>query len=380
VTVAEPPRWEPTSGLLDAAYRGQRVLVTGHTGFKGAWLTLWLQHLGARVTGYALAPDTDPSPFTLLGLEGLCDHTLGDLRDLSALRDTVRRAAPTHVFHLAAQPLVRRSYLRPLETLETNVQGTAHLLEALRLERARAAVVIVTSDKCYENRETLEGYREDDPVGGHDVYSMSKGAAELVTASWRRSFFPPERLAEHGVAVASARAGNVVGGGDFAEDRLVPDAVRALAGGAPIPVRNPDAVRPWQHVLEPLAGYLLLGARLAGHGVGDPARYCRAWNFGPALGEPRPVRALVESLLRHWGAGAWEDLHRPGAVHEAKLLQLNVDRAREALRWVPRWGFERTVAHTVRWYKTWHQGGSPEVLRALSLEQARGYLRGGEDD
>jgi CDP-glucose 4,6-dehydratase len=239
-------------------------------------------------------------------------------------------------------------------------------------------VVIVTSDKCYENRETLDGYREGDPLGGHDVYSMSKGAAELVAASWRRSFFPPEELPRHGVAVASARAGNVVGGGDFAEDRIVPDAVRALSRGVPVPVRNPASVRPWQHVLEPLAGYLLLGARLAGHGTSDPSAHCQAWNFGPALGEPHPVGALADALVRHWGSGRWEDLHRPSGVHEARLLRLNVDKARERLRWVPRWGFERTVAHTVRWYRAWHEGADPSALRALSLEQVRDYLRGPE--
>src|SRR6185295_9615522 len=236
-----------------------------------------------------------------------CRHLTGDIRDLAALRQALATARPAIVFHLAAQPLVRRSYQEPLETLETNVMGTARLLEAIRAEKLRCAVVVVTSDKCYENREWAYGYRADEPMGGHDVYSMSKGAAELVVSSFRRSFFPPAKLDEHGVAIASARAGNVIGGGDWGADRIVPDAVGALARKLPIQVRNPDAVRPWQHVLEPLGGYLLLGARLCNAGVGRPADFCEAWNFGPNLEAVRPVKELVSGLVDKWGSGGrWE--------------------------------------------------------------------------
>lgn len=246
---------------LRSAYAGKRVLLTGHTGFKGAWLTLWLERLGAKVTGLSLAPEKD-SVFLTAGVEASCEHRVADIRDLGKVREIVAAVKPDVVLHLAAQALVRRSYVDPLETLGSNVTGTAHVLEAIRLEKHRCAVVVVSSDKCYENREWVYGYREDDAMGGHDPYSMSKGATELVTSSWRRSFFHPAKLSEHGVAIASARAGNVIGGGDWAADRIVPDCIRSLSKGAPIGVRSPKAVRPWQHVLEPLGGYLLLGARL----------------------------------------------------------------------------------------------------------------------
>jgi len=260
----------PSVAELRASFAGKRVLVTGHTGFKGSWLTLWLADLGAEVTGYALAPDTTPALFERAGVEKRCRSIISDVRDAARLAAVVKEAKPDVILHLAAQPLVRLSYEQPLETLQTNVLGTANLLEAVRAAGRPCAVVVVTSDKCYENREWLYGYREDEAMGGHDVYSMSKGAAELVTASWRRSFFHPQRLAQHGVAIASARAGNVVGGGDWARDRIVPDAIAALAAGQAIPVRNPDGVRPWQHVLEPLGGYLLLGARLMSNPLTPP--------------------------------------------------------------------------------------------------------------
>jgi CDP-glucose 4,6-dehydratase len=363
----------PTAAELRRAYGGKRVLLTGHTGFKGGWLALWLRELGAEVTGYALAPDPMPSLYLASGVEGACRSVIADVRDLPRLRGAVREAQADFVFHLAAQPLVRLSYERPLETLETNVLGTAHLLEALRGERRQCAVVIVTSDKCYENRERTEGYREDEAMGGHDVYSTSKGAAELVVASWRRSFFPPSRLAEHGIAVASARAGNVVGGGDWAKDRIVPDAVAALVAGRPIPVRNPAAVRPWQHVLEPLGGYLLLGARLA-PGAEERARFCEAWNFGPRPEDARPVRDVVEALVAAWGSGSWEDRRDPAAPHEAGLLRLDVAKAEARLGWTPRWRFEETFRRTVEWYRTFHAGASPEALAGLCRRQIADYL------
>ncbi|HVE85079.1 MAG TPA: CDP-glucose 4,6-dehydratase, partial [Myxococcales bacterium] len=267
------PPAPPDDAELRAAYQGKRVLLTGHTGFKGGWLALWLAELGAQVTGFALPPDTEPSFFNLAGVGDRCRHVVGDVRDPGELSRALSECSPHYVFHLAAQSLVRRSYERPIETLQTNVMGTAHLLEAIRQSRHRCALVVVTSDKCYENREWLYGYREHEPMGGHDVYSMSKGAAELLVASYRRSFFPPERLHEHGVALATARAGNVIGGGDWAPDRLVPDVVQALVDRRPVPVRNPGSVRPWQHVLEPAGAYLLLGARLAGAGTAHPEQF-----------------------------------------------------------------------------------------------------------
>jgi CDP-glucose 4,6-dehydratase len=262
-----------------------------------------------------------------------------------------------------------------VETIETNVLGTANLLEAIRLEGRRCAVVIVTSDKCYENREWVHGYREEDSLGGHDVYSASKAATELVTASYRRSFFPPALLSQHGVALASARSGNVIGGGDWAQDRIVPDAITALAAGRPIPVRNPEAVRPWQHVLEPLGGYLLLGARLLEGGNAAGAA-CEAWNFGPSLEASVPVSSLVTALLRHWGEGGWEDRRDPAAPHEAGLLRLSIDKAWHRLGWAPRWSLDDAVSRTVAWYRAFLSGAGAEALRSLSLVQIDDFLSG----
>jgi CDP-glucose 4,6-dehydratase len=364
----------PDLAELGRTFAGKRVLLTGHTGFKGSWLTLWLAELGAEVTGYALPPETRPALHQVIGAERLCRSVLADVRDADRLRDAVRQARPDFVFHLAAQSLVRVSYQRPVETVATNVLGTAHLLDALRLEGRPCAVVVVTSDKCYENRERATGYHEDEPMGGHDVYSASKGAAELVVASFRRSFFPPARLAEHGVALATARAGNVVGGGDWASHRLVPDAVGALAQGQPIPVRNPDSVRPWQHVVEPLGAYLLLASRLAGAGPGHPADFCEAWNFGPLDRDVRTVRELVEALIAAWGHGSWEDHRDPAAPHEAALLRLSTEKARDRLAWAPRWGFEETVRRTAAWYRAHQSGEAGPVLADRCRAELRAYL------
>ncbi|WP_394833818.1 CDP-glucose 4,6-dehydratase [Pendulispora rubella] len=368
----------PTGEELERTYRGRRVLVTGHTGFKGSWLTSWLRELGAQVTGFALAPGTEPSMFDVLALEERCHrHVIGDVRDADAVRACVRDAEPEIVFHLAAQALVRESYERPLETLATNVMGTAHLLEALRQEKSNAAVVVVTSDKCYENQEWDYGYREDEPMGGHDVYSMSKGAAELVVSSWRRSFFEPAIAAgTEGVWLASARAGNVIGGGDFAKDRIVPDVLRALSAKQPVFVRNPRSVRPWQHVLEPLGGYLLLGARLCTGSAEERSRICQAWNFGPETGDTRTVAALVESFIHSFGEGEWKDGHRPGELHEAKLLRLSIEKAHARLGWRPRWAFPQTVQATASWYAAWHRGAGRDELRNLTAEQIRQYVLG----
>lgn len=360
----------PTRHDLAGAYAGKRVFLTGHTGFKGGWLALWLRDLGAEVFGYALAPDPDPALFRAAGVEEAVHHRLGDVRDPAALRTALAEARPDVVFHLAAQPLVRESYAAPVATVETNVLGTVHLLEAVRLARRPCAVVVVTSDKAYENRERHDGYHEDEAMGGHDLYSASKGAAEILVSAYRSSFFPRGRIREHGVALATARAGNVVGGGDWAKDRIVPDAVSALAAGRPVPVRNPSSVRPWQHVLEPLGGYLLLGARLAGEGG---AAFAEGWNFGPRDDDAVPVRDLVQALIGSWGSGSWEDRSDPAAPHEAAFLRLRIDKARSRLGWSPRWDVGETMRRTARWYRAFHEGAGPAGMKALTLEQIQDY-------
>lgn len=354
---------------LRKAYGGKRVFLTGHTGFKGGWLALWLRELGATVTGYSLAPDTNPSLFEVARVGVGVRHLEGDVRDLQHLRRALAEAKPDYVFHLAAQALVRRSYDDPITTLQTNVLGTANVLEALRLERRPCAAVMVTSDKCYENRGWVHGYREDDAMGGHDVYSMSKGAAELVIASWRRSFFAPEALDSHRIAVASARAGNVIGGGDWCLDRIVPDCVRALAAGGPVPVRNPRSVRPWQHVLEPLGGYLLLGAKLAA----GRADLCAPWNFGPRLEDAQPTQRLVELFIERWGEGRWEDRHDPREPHEAKFLRLSIEKAQALLGWLPRWCLRQAVEKTADWYRSYYLDRPAQGMRELCVQQIRAY-------
>jgi CDP-glucose 4,6-dehydratase len=365
--------------MLDQRFwHGRRVLLTGHTGFKGSWLLLWLLSLGAQVWGYALEPETESSLFASLGIDqGQADclgggfhHRLGDLRELQALQAVVAEAQPEVVLHLAAQPLVRRSYRDPLETWATNVQGSLHVLEALRPLQHPCAVVMVTTDKVYANREWDFGYREDDRLGGHDPYSASKAAAELAIASWRASFCGSASHQNPHLSIATARAGNVIGGGDWAEDRIVPDAMRALAAGELIPVRRPEATRPWQHVLEPLGGYLLLAERL----YSDDASYASAFNFGPALEANRPVRELVEAALQHW-SGHWQDLSDPHAPHEAGRLHLQIDKAHHQLSWQPRWDFVTTVARTVAWYRAVHEGTNPLECCLADLEAYLGSGR-----
>ncbi len=329
-------------------YRGKRVLLTGHTGFKGSWLAEWLLALGADVTGLALAPATTPALFDELGLAGRLHHRMGDIRDLSVVRQAVEAAQPDFIFHLAAQPLVRLSYEQPVETYATNVLGTVHVLEAIRLAKQPCVVVAVTTDKCYENKEWVHSYREEDPMGGYDPYSSSKGAAELVVSAYRRSYFSGT---DSPVKLASGRAGNVIGGGDWALDRIVPDCIRALQRDETIPVRNKVATRPWQHVLEPLSGYLQLGANL--HRASAPGALqppCGGFNFGPALTSNRTVADLVQEVLKHW-PGRWEDRSDPKAVHEAKLLNLATDKAFHFLKWQPVWDFPQTIERTVSWYR-----------------------------
>jgi CDP-glucose 4,6-dehydratase len=328
---------------LNRVFEGKRVWLSGHTGFKGSWLSEWLLQLGAVVHGYALAPDTTPALFEQLGLAGRLEHEIADIRDVEAVRRSVDSFRPDFVIHMAAQPLVRRSYVIPVETYETNVMGTINVLEALRAYHSSCSVVIVTTDKCYENHESGRAYEESDPLGGHDPYSSSKAMAEIATSAYRNSYFQKSP-----VRVASARAGNVIGGGDWAEDRIVPDAMRALNQGDKIRVRNPKAVRPWQHVLEPLGGYLTLAA-----GLTADASLATAFNFGPGPDSNRTVEDLVTEILKN-RQGSSEDACDPKALHEAKLLNLSISKAEQLLGWKPRWGFEETIQRTVSWYDQAH--------------------------
>ncbi|MRS12078.1 MAG: CDP-glucose 4,6-dehydratase [Actinobacteria bacterium] len=349
-------------------FAARRVFVTGHTGFKGAWLAEWLLTLGADVTGYALEPPTDPSLFDELALAGRMNHHIGDVRDLEGLRVAMTAAAPEIVFHLAAQPLVRLSYDEPVMTYDTNVMGTVNLLEAVRSCPSVRVVAIVTSDKCYENHETGQAYRETDAMGGYDPYSSSKGCAELVAAAYRRSFFGPASP----VRVVTVRAGNVIGGGDWALDRIVPDCVRALQAGVPVEVRNPGAVRPWQHVLEPLSGYLWLASRLLADGG---AEFDGAWNFGPAEQGTVEVREVVDAVIAAWGSGSWVG---PDAAairpHEATLLALDIQKARRLLGWEPVYDITHTLQITSAWYAARHAGDS---VRALTDADIAAYEESG---
>lgn len=352
-------------------WNGKKVFVTGHTGFKGSWLCLWLERLGAEVTGYALAPQSAPNLFELAGLTKTVATVYADVRDRTRLSEALLAARPDIVFHLAAQPLVRYSYVNPVSTYETNVMGTVYMLEAVRhaieLGVPIRAVVNVTTDKCYENQEWDWSYRETDRLGGHDPYSSSKACSEWVTASYRKSFFPPERYASHGVAVATARAGNVIGGGDWSEDRLIPDCMRSLLAEQPVVLRNPDAVRPWQHVLEPLHGYLLLAERLATHGA---ATYAEGWNFGPRDEDTLTVREIVERLCARWSGGASWRTADGEAVHEAQQLRLDSSKARRWLGWKPRWTIDEAVDRVLTWTEAYRRG---EDMRAVTLAQVAGF-------
>lgn len=335
-------------------FRDRRVLVTGHTGFKGSWLALWLHRLGAKVGGYAPASGDELSNFNAASVRDVLDASfVGDIRDGAALAQAASTFDPDLILHLAAQPIVRRSYADPRETFEVNVIGAASVLDAIRARNKPCAVVMVASDKCYENLEQEWGYRENDPLGGFDPYSASKGAAEIVVASYRRSFFHPDKLVQHGVKIASARAGNVIGGGDWAKDRILVDAALALANGTPIKVRSPNAIRPWQHVLDSLGGYLLLASRLL---TSDNPRLCGPWNFGPAPGDEFPVRKLVEEFIAGWGAGSWDDVSDPKQPHEAGVLRLCIDKSMTRLGWRPRWGAQEAVRRAARWYRRFYSG------------------------
>ncbi len=352
-----------------AFYRGKRVLVTGHTGFKGSWLCMWLYAAGARVHGVALPPPTTPNLFEEARVHDLLASDLVvDVRDPEAIARAVRTAEPDVVFHLAAQPLVRRSYREPRATFDTNVMGTVNLLEAVRMAESVRVCQIVTSDKCYENRGWARGYRENDVMGGADPYSASKGCAELVVAAYRRSFTATaDNSRQPGTSLSSVRAGNVIGGGDWAEDRIIPDCVRALTAKEPISVRNPRAIRPWQHVLEPLHGYLLLGARQ----WADPVQFADGWNFGPADADSVPVREVVELAVSTWGAGSWVDRSHAEHPHEAHALRLDITKALTLLNWRPVLSVREAVGATVAWYR--RRAASGFDAQAACLNEIAAY-------
>lgn len=324
---------------MDTFWKDKRVFITGHTGFKGSWLCLLLNKLGADVYGYALNPPTTPSLYQMCNIDSFVHSTIGDIRNLSILQGTLGKALPDIVIHMAAQPLVRLSYKNPVETFETNVMGTVNLLEAVRHTSSVKSVVNVTTDKCYDNKEWLWGYRENEPIGGYDPYSNSKGCSELITAAYRNSFFNPGKYAEHGVAIATARAGNVIGGGDWADDRLIPDFIRAILNNEKIKIRSPYAIRPWQHVLEPLNGYLMLAEKL----YTDGPKFAEAWNFGPYEEDAKSVEWIVQHLCTMWGKGAAYEVDKNPQPHEANYLKLDCSKARTLLGWKPRWNLEKAI-------------------------------------
>jgi len=349
-------------------YRNKRVLITGHTGFKGSWLAIWLKELGAHVIGYALDPPSDLNNFTATGLCEKIIHTHGDLCDLDHLLAVFSKFKPEFVFHLAAQPIVRLSYDEPKRTFDTNIGGTVNVLEAVRATPSVKILVNIASDKCYENKEWVWGYRENDPMGGHDPYSASKGAMEIVCTAYLRSFFGQCGRGPH-IGFATARAGNVIGGGDWGQDRLVPDCIRALSNGQAIGIRSPYAIRPWQHVLESLSCYLHLGAAL----WKNPQKYSGPWNFGPDNSSHLTVVAMVNRLIKYWGEGAWEDLSDPNALHEANLLKLNCDKAHAELGWRSVLTVEECLQMTVDWYKEFYAGRRKEEMYLFCVGQIRKY-------
>lgn len=348
-------------------WKDKKVFLTGHTGFKGSWLSLWLNSMGAKVTGYALAPNTAPNLYDVLDISTSIEKShIADIRDLITLQRVIVEAKPDIVIHMAAQPLVRYSYAHPVETYATNVMGAVHLLESLRAINTVRATVIVTTDKCYENTERLEGYRESEPMGGHDPYSNSKGCAELVTAAYRQSYFPESKFLEHRHAIASARAGNVIGGGDWSEDRLIPDAIKAFENHRILSVRNPLATRPWQHVLEPLSGYLVLAQALYQNGQ----QYMGAWNFGPRDEDAKSVKEVVDLLISKWGSAAVWEQDAGSYPHEANSLKLNISKAYEQLGWSPKWSLDIAIDHIASWQRAYQ---NKQDMKAISLSHIQTY-------
>lgn len=334
--------------LFDGFYKGKRILVTGHTGFKGSWLSVWLHELGADIVGVSLDPQTERDNFVL---SKIGQKITADIRcnicDLKQMKSIFAEYKPEIVFHLAAQPLVRLSYEQPVETYETNVMGTVNVLEAIRHTDSVKVGVMITTDKCYDNKEQLRGYKEDDPFGGYDPYSSSKGACEIAIQSWRRSFFNPQEFEKHGKSVASVRAGNVIGGGDWAKDRIIPDCIRAIESGLPISIRSPKSVRPWEHVLEPLSGYMLLAKKM----WENPTEYCEGWNFGPEEDSVSTVWEVATELVKNFGKGELKDCSDPNAVHEAKLLMLDITKAKTRLEWKPRLNMQQCLELVSDWYR-----------------------------
>lgn len=353
--------------IFNRFYYGKRVLVTGHTGFKGSWLSVWLHELGAEVIGISLDPVSNKDNYVLSELKDKITDIRGDIRDGELMKQIFHEYRPEIIFHLAAQPLVRLSYEIPIETYETNVMGTLRILEAIRFTDSVKVGVMITTDKCYENREQLWGYRENEPMGGYDPYSSSKGAAEIAINSWRQSFFNPQVYHKHGKSIASARAGNVIGGGDWALDRIIPDCIKALEAGRSIEIRNPKAIRPWQHVLEPLSGYMMLAQKM----WKEPVGYCEGWNFGPEAESIRTVWNVAKKVVENYGSGELKDISDAAALHEARLLMLDISKARFRLQWEPRMNIDRCIALTVDWYKQYKYTS----VYNLCVEQIATFLK-----
>ncbi|MCD7980018.1 MAG: CDP-glucose 4,6-dehydratase [Fusobacterium varium] len=351
-------------------YKGKKVLVTGHTGFKGSWLSIWLRELGAEVIGCSLDPYTEKDNFVLSHLSEKIVDIRGDIRDRKHLREIFDKYQPEIVFHLAAQPLVRLSYDIPVETYETNLMGTINILEEIRNCKNTKIGIMITTDKCYENKEQIWGYKENEAFGGYDPYSSSKGACEIAIQSWRKSFFNPKDYEKHGKSIASVRAGNVIGGGDWAKDRIVPDCIRALEAGKDIEIRSPRSIRPWEHVLEPLSGYLLLGQRM----MEDPTKYCEGWNFGPNLDAIVNVWEVAEKIVKNYGKGNLKDISDPNALHEAKLLLLDITKSRFELGWKPTLTIDESIELTAEWYKRYIS----EDVYQLCVEQINKFSKLGE--
>ena len=343
-------------------WQGKRVFLTGHTGFKGSWLSLWLVSLGAKVKGYALSPPTSPSLFIEANIDSIIDSQIADIRDQDTLHESMTKFSPDILIHMAAQPLVRYSYDEPIETYEVNVIGTAKVLEVARSCPNLKAIVNITTDKCYENDERAEGYKEDDPMGGYDPYSSSKGCAELVASSYRRSF-----LQDQGVGLASVRAGNVIGGGDWADDRLIPDILRSFENGSPVVIRNPKATRPWQHVLEPLSGYLILAQRL----YEEQKKYAEGWNFGPNEQDVKPVDWILDKMILKWPDSSWK-LDSNSSPHEAGFLKLDISKAKSKLGWSPVWGLSQTLEKIISWHQAWL---NKEDMQVICLTEIKEYTR-----
>lgn len=351
-------------------YKGKKVLITGHTGFKGSWLSIWLRELGAEVIGYSLGPYTEKDNFVLSHLSEKIVDIRGDIRDRKHLRKVFDKYQPEIVFHLAAQPLVRLSYDIPVETYETNLMGTINILEEIRNCENTKIGIMITTDKCYENKEQIWGYRENEAFGGYDPYSSSKGACEIAIQSWRNSFFNPKDYEKHGKSIASVRAGNVIGGGDWAKDRIVPDCIRALEEGKDIEIRSPRSIRPWEHVLEPLSGYLLLGQKM----MENPINYCEGWNFGPNLDAIVNVWEVAEKIVKNYGKGNLKDISDPNALHEAKLLLLDIIKSRFELGWKPTLTIDESIELTTEWYKRYIS----EDVYQLCVEQINRFSKLGE--